>query len=107
MDCRVPTSKIRCPDSTHLKGSTDLTPAAAHLEAWKVAVEHAVGELMFGINLLSFSVTDEEVGARRWGGRAVERSRWGWASDPLFGLEEGEHGKYCRWIAFLILVLKA
>jgi len=27
----------------------------------EVAVEHAVGELMFGINLLSFSVTDEEV----------------------------------------------
>jgi processing peptidase subunit beta len=27
----------------------------------EVAVEHAVGELMFGINLLSFSVTEEEV----------------------------------------------
>merc|ERR1719335_1419126 len=27
----------------------------------EVAVEHCVGELMFGINLLSFSVTDEEV----------------------------------------------
>merc|ERR1712113_1286894 len=27
----------------------------------EVAVEHAIGELMFGINLLSFSVTDEEV----------------------------------------------
>ncbi|CAE7234660.1 MPPbeta [Symbiodinium natans] len=27
----------------------------------EVAVEHAVGELMFGCNLLSFSVTDEEV----------------------------------------------
>jgi len=27
----------------------------------EVAVEHALGELMFGINLLSFSVTDEEV----------------------------------------------
>lgn len=27
----------------------------------EVAVEHAVGELMFGMNLLSFSVTDEEV----------------------------------------------
>jgi len=27
----------------------------------EVAVEHAVGELMFGANLLSFSVTDEEV----------------------------------------------
>merc|ERR1712087_838619 len=27
----------------------------------EVAVEHAVGELMFGVNLLSFSVTDEEV----------------------------------------------
>merc|ERR1711957_561100 len=26
----------------------------------EVAVEHAVGELMFGVNLLSFSVTDEE-----------------------------------------------
>merc|ERR1719238_2488691 len=27
----------------------------------EVAVEHCVGELMFGINLLAFSVTDEEV----------------------------------------------
>merc|ERR1719188_559187 len=27
----------------------------------EVAVEHAIGELMFGANLLSFSVTDEEV----------------------------------------------
>jgi len=27
----------------------------------EVAVEHAVGEMMFGCNLLSFSVTDEEV----------------------------------------------
>merc|ERR1712178_238968 len=27
----------------------------------EVAVEHCIGELMFGINLLSFSVTDEEV----------------------------------------------
>merc|ERR1712048_1022389 len=27
----------------------------------EVAVEHCVGELMFGMNLLSFSVTDEEV----------------------------------------------
>lgn len=27
----------------------------------EVAVEHAIGELMFGINTLSFSVTDEEV----------------------------------------------
>merc|ERR1712107_638718 len=27
----------------------------------EVAVEHCVGELMFGVNLLSFSVTDEEV----------------------------------------------
>merc|ERR1712179_895610 len=27
----------------------------------EVAVEHCVGDLMFGVNLLSFSVTDEEV----------------------------------------------
>jgi processing peptidase subunit beta len=27
----------------------------------EVAVEHCIGELMFGVNLLSFSVTDEEV----------------------------------------------
>merc|ERR1719222_678391 len=27
----------------------------------EVAVEHAIGELMFGFNLLSFAVTDEEV----------------------------------------------
>merc|ERR1712224_1196430 len=27
----------------------------------EVAVEHCIGELMFGMNLLSFSVTDEEV----------------------------------------------
>jgi len=31
----------------------------------EVAVEHALGELMFGINLLSFSVTDEEVARGR------------------------------------------
>merc|ERR1712084_199959 len=27
----------------------------------EVAVEHCIGELMFGVNLLSFAVTDEEV----------------------------------------------
>merc|ERR1719240_1981465 len=27
----------------------------------EVAVEHCIGELMFGVNLLAFSVTDEEV----------------------------------------------
>merc|ERR1712232_380488 len=27
----------------------------------EVAVSHCIGELMFGVNLLSFSVTDEEV----------------------------------------------
>mmetsp|Transcript_138869 Transcript_138869/g.432023 ORF Transcript_138869/g.432023 Transcript_138869/m.432023 type:complete len:466 (-) Transcript_138869:78-1475(-) len=32
-----------------------------YIECDEVAVEHAVGELMFGANLLSFSVTDEEV----------------------------------------------
>jgi len=32
-----------------------------YVAADEVAVEHAVGELMFGTNLLSFSVTDEEV----------------------------------------------
>jgi len=32
-----------------------------YIECDEVAVEHAVGELMFGCNLLSFSVTDEEV----------------------------------------------
>jgi len=32
-----------------------------YIQCDEVAVEHAVGELMFGINLLSFSVTDEEV----------------------------------------------
>jgi len=32
-----------------------------YIECDEVAVEHATGELMFGINLLSFSVTDEEV----------------------------------------------
>jgi len=32
-----------------------------YIECDEVAVEHAVGELMFGINLLSFAVTDEEV----------------------------------------------
>merc|ERR1719188_2500315 len=31
----------------------------------EVAVEHAIGELMFGANLLSFSVTDEEVARAR------------------------------------------
>merc|ERR1712176_996235 len=32
-----------------------------YIQCEEVAVEHAVGELMFGCNLLSFSVTDEEV----------------------------------------------
>merc|ERR1712032_756077 len=32
-----------------------------YIQCDEVAVEHAVGELMFGVNLLSFSVTDEEV----------------------------------------------
>jgi len=32
-----------------------------YIECDEVAVEHAVGELMFGMNLLSFSVTDEEI----------------------------------------------
>lgn len=32
-----------------------------YIECDEVAVEHAIGELMFGVNLLSFSVTDEEV----------------------------------------------
>merc|ERR1712032_1487890 len=32
-----------------------------YIECDEVAVEHAVGELMFGMNLLSFSVTEEEV----------------------------------------------
>merc|ERR1711870_182925 len=32
-----------------------------YIQCDEVAVEHAVGELMFGCNLLSFSVTDEEV----------------------------------------------
>jgi len=32
-----------------------------YIECDEVAVEHAIGELMFGCNLLSFSVTDEEV----------------------------------------------
>jgi len=32
-----------------------------HIACDEVAVEHAIGELMFGANLLSFSVTDEEV----------------------------------------------
>merc|ERR1712060_208481 len=32
-----------------------------HIACDEVAVEHAVGELMFGANMLSFSVTDEEV----------------------------------------------
>merc|ERR1712048_400973 len=32
-----------------------------YIQCDEVAVEHAVGELMFGTNLLAFSVTDEEV----------------------------------------------
>merc|ERR1712166_459943 len=32
-----------------------------YIECDEVAVEHCLGELMFGINLLSFAVTDEEV----------------------------------------------
>merc|ERR1712012_140454 len=37
----------------------------------EVAVEHAIGELMFGCNMLSFSVTDEEV---ERGKRELKRS---------------------------------
>jgi len=40
----------------------------------EVAVEHAIGELMFGVNLLSFSVTDEE--AER-GKRELKRALFG------------------------------
>merc|ERR1711920_239350 len=36
-----------------------------YIQCDEVAVEHAIGELMFGINLLSFSVTDEEVARGR------------------------------------------
>merc|ERR1711972_94530 len=32
-----------------------------YIECDEVAVEHAVGELMMGCNILSYSVTDEEV----------------------------------------------
>merc|ERR1719158_1741189 len=37
----------------------------------EVAVEHCVGELQFGINLLSFSVTDEEVARGKRGLKAA------------------------------------
>ncbi|CAK9057548.1 unnamed protein product [Durusdinium trenchii] len=40
----------------------------------EVAVEHAVGELMFGINLLSFSVTDEEVPTGRTRARGKKKN---------------------------------
>ena len=55
----------------------------------QVAVEHAIGELMFNINLLSFSVTDEEVGnlGERWGcfrGYKMTKSYGGFLSGPRF-----------------------
>jgi len=43
----------------------------------EVAVEHAVGELMFGANLLSFSVTDEET---ERGKRELKRALFGGSS---------------------------
>lgn len=42
-----------------------------YIECDEVAVEHAIGELMFGCNMLSFSVTDEEV---ERGKRELKRS---------------------------------
>merc|ERR1712224_574348 len=55
----------------------------------EVAVEHCVGELMFGINLLSFSVTDEEV-AR--GKRELKNALFGAnATSAATTKELGEH----------------
>eukprot|EP00929_Paragymnodinium_shiwhaense_P054996 TRINITY_DN2757_c0_g3_i1.p1 TRINITY_DN2757_c0_g3~~TRINITY_DN2757_c0_g3_i1.p1 ORF type:complete len:465 (+),score=147.65 TRINITY_DN2757_c0_g3_i1:83-1477(+) len=55
----------------------------------EVAVEHALGELMFGINLLSFSVTDEEV-AR--GKRELKNALFGGNDTSAAATKElGEH----------------
>lgn len=54
----------------------------------EVAVEHCVGELQFGLNLLSFSVTDEEV-AR--GKRELKSSLFGDTSTIAACLEVGTH----------------
>merc|ERR1711877_59786 len=54
----------------------------------EVAVEHAIGELMFGINLLSFSVTDEEV-AR--GKRELKTALFGNAGTQAACEEVGTH----------------
>ena len=44
----------------------------------QVAVEHAIGELMFGCNLLSFSVTDEEAAKGDLAGFLPELTRAAW-----------------------------
>merc|ERR1711972_912763 len=54
----------------------------------EVAVEHCVGELQFGLNLLSFSVTDEEV-AR--GKRELKTSLFGDTSTAASCIEVGTH----------------
>lgn len=79
-DCRLPTSSHFSPKSDVQIPRTlkvrQISPLQ-QLIAWKVAVEHAVGELMFGINLLSFSVTDEEVGAMGWTGSGAKQMGMG------------------------------
>ena len=73
----------------------------------QVAVEHAIGELMFNINLLSFSVTDEEVGLffpeMGLGGdkMTLEFSYCGWLIDGLFTLFRG-----FLWISTILLVVQ-
>merc|ERR1712176_1203277 len=54
----------------------------------EVAVEHCVGELQFGLNLLSFSVTDEEV-AR--GKRELKTALFGNTSGTAACVEVGTH----------------
>jgi processing peptidase subunit beta len=54
---------VGCADSfeTFSHNYKDTGVFGFYAECDEVAVEHCIGELMFGINLLSFAVTDEEV----------------------------------------------
>merc|ERR1712107_394767 len=54
----------------------------------EVAVEHCVGELMFGVNLLSFSVTDEEVTR---GKRELKNALFGKTGTEAACAEVGTH----------------
>ena len=58
--CDEASSSMRCSTQLIAASSVKQHKLNNRIPYVEVAVEHAVGELMFGCNLLSFSVTDEE-----------------------------------------------